>query len=156
VLIVFRSPKLFPDAAFSSDAAVTRIPPALSSGLSMISMGKSLPSFRRPVSSIPVPICCASASFNQSTSLRPSSTKRWTGHFGHEADFDERRWNWPGTSECHKSNTHTVRMGVRLPSDVRRRMYQTCRLHPEGGKFRLWRVPLQRIDLAARAYVSQQ
>jgi hypothetical protein len=28
----------------------------------MISMGNSLPSLRRPVSSIPVPICCASAS----------------------------------------------------------------------------------------------
>ena len=43
-------------------AAVTRIPSALSSGLSMISMGNSLPSFRRPLSSMPVPICCASAS----------------------------------------------------------------------------------------------
>ena len=43
-------------------AAVTSVPSALSSGLSMISMGNSLPSLRRPVSSIPVPICCASAS----------------------------------------------------------------------------------------------
>ena len=43
-------------------AAVTRIPSALSSGLSMISIGNSLPSLRRPVSSIPVPICCARAS----------------------------------------------------------------------------------------------
>ena len=43
-------------------AAVTRIPSALSRGLSMISMGNSLPSLRRPESSIPVPICCASAS----------------------------------------------------------------------------------------------
>ena len=43
-------------------AAVTRIPPALSSGLSMISIGKSVPSLRRAESSIPVPICCASAS----------------------------------------------------------------------------------------------
>ena len=43
-------------------AAVTRIPSALSSGLSMISMGNSLPSLRRPESSMPVPICCASAS----------------------------------------------------------------------------------------------
>ena len=43
-------------------AAVTRMPSALSSGLSMISIGNSLPSLRRPMSSIPVPICCASAS----------------------------------------------------------------------------------------------
>ena len=43
-------------------AAVTRMPSALSSGLSMISIGNSLPSLRRAVSSIPVPICCASAS----------------------------------------------------------------------------------------------
>ena len=42
-------------------AAVTRIPSGLSSGLNMISMGNSLPSLRRPVSSIPVPICWASA-----------------------------------------------------------------------------------------------
>jgi len=34
-------------------AAVTRIPPALSSGLSMISIGTPLSSFRRPASSIP-------------------------------------------------------------------------------------------------------
>ena len=43
-------------------AAVTRMPSALSSGLSMISIGNSLPSLRRPDSSMPVPICCASAS----------------------------------------------------------------------------------------------
>ena len=40
-------------------AAVTRIPSALSSGLSMISIGNSLPSLRRAESSMPVPICCA-------------------------------------------------------------------------------------------------
>ena len=34
-------------------AAVTRMPSALSSGLSMISMGNSLPSLRRPISSMP-------------------------------------------------------------------------------------------------------
>ena len=39
----------------------------------MISMGNSLPSFRRPVSSIPVPICCASAS---SAERRPSAISR--------------------------------------------------------------------------------
>ena len=43
-------------------AAVTRMPSALSSGLSIISIGNSLPSFRRAMSSMPVPICCASAS----------------------------------------------------------------------------------------------
>src|SRR5436189_160614 len=37
-------------------AAVTRVPSALSSGLSMISIGNSLPSLRRPVSSIPPPV----------------------------------------------------------------------------------------------------
>ena len=54
-------------------AAVTRIPSALSSGLSMISIGNSLPSLRRPVSSIPVPICCANAS---SADRRPSAISR--------------------------------------------------------------------------------
>ena len=54
-------------------AAVTRTPSALSSGLSMISIGNSVPSLRRPLSSIPVPICCASAS----AALRvPSAIRR--------------------------------------------------------------------------------
>ena len=43
-------------------AAVTRVPSALSSGLSMISIGKALPFFRRPVSSMPEPMGRASAS----------------------------------------------------------------------------------------------
>ena len=43
-------------------AAVTRMPSGLSSGLNMISMGNSLPFFRLPASSIPVPICCDRAS----------------------------------------------------------------------------------------------
>ncbi len=51
-------------------AAVTRIPSALSSGLSMISIGNSLPSLRRPMSSIPVPICCASASAAERSAVR--------------------------------------------------------------------------------------
>ena len=50
-------------------AAVTSTPPALASGLSMISMGKSAPSLRRPSSSMPVPISCARAS----VSLRVAS-----------------------------------------------------------------------------------
>ncbi len=44
-------------------AAVTRMPSALRSGLNMISMGNSLPSLRRAVSSMPVPICCARGFF---------------------------------------------------------------------------------------------
>ena len=36
----------------------------------MISMGNSLPSFRSPISSIPVPICCASASAARPGSVR--------------------------------------------------------------------------------------
>ena len=43
-------------------AAVTSMPSGLSSGLSMISIGNSLPSLRSPTSSMPVPICWASAS----------------------------------------------------------------------------------------------
>ena len=43
-------------------AAVTRMPSVLSSGLSMISIGNSVPSLRSAESSIPVPICWASAS----------------------------------------------------------------------------------------------
>ena len=54
-------------------AAVTKIPSALSSGLNMISRGNSLPSFRRPVSSIPVPICCSIAS---SADRRASAIRR--------------------------------------------------------------------------------
>ena len=51
-------------------AAVTRrTPSALVSGLSMISMGKSVPSLRRPDNSMPVPISWASAS----VSLRVAS-----------------------------------------------------------------------------------
>ena len=50
-------------------AAVTRMPSALSSGLSMISIGNSLPSLRRPVSSMPVPICCASASSDRAQAV---------------------------------------------------------------------------------------
>jgi hypothetical protein len=60
-------------AVMSRIAAVTRIPSALSSGLSMISIGNSLPSFRRPVSSIPAPICCARAS---SADRRVSAIRR--------------------------------------------------------------------------------
>ena len=54
-------------------AAVTRVPSALSSGLSMISIGNSLPSLRRPVSSIPPPICCAALVFRESKIVRNQS-----------------------------------------------------------------------------------
>jgi hypothetical protein len=66
-------------AVMSRMAAVTRMPSALSSGLNMISMGKALPFFRRPVSSMPVPICCASAS---SADRSPSATSRSAKPFG--------------------------------------------------------------------------
>src|SRR3954462_2243805 len=57
-------------------AAVTRVPSALSSGLSRISIGNSLPSLRRPVSSIPPPISCASApSLNRRSSATSRSAK---------------------------------------------------------------------------------
>ncbi len=61
-------------------AAVTRAPSALSKGLSMSSIGNSLPSLCRPVSSSPMPIRCASTSAADrvpsaiSHSAKPSGT----------------------------------------------------------------------------------
>ncbi len=46
----------------------------------MISMGKSLPSFRRPVSSIPVPICCASASSDGPQSVGDQPLRKTFGN----------------------------------------------------------------------------
>ena len=60
-------------------AAVTRMPSALSSGLSMISIGNSLPSLRRPMSSMPVPICWASASSAERRSSAISRSAKPSG-----------------------------------------------------------------------------
>ena len=61
-------------------AAVTRMPSALSSGLSMISIGKALPSLRRPVSSMPVPICWARASSAERRSSASSRSAKPSGN----------------------------------------------------------------------------
>ena len=60
-------------------AAVTRIPSSLRSGLSISSIGNSLPSFRCPVSSIPVPICWASASSAERRSSAISRSAKPSG-----------------------------------------------------------------------------
>ena len=60
-------------------AAVTRMPSALSSGLSMISIGNSLPSLRRPTSSMPVPICWARASSAERRSSAISRSAKPSG-----------------------------------------------------------------------------
>ncbi len=60
-------------------AAVTRMPSGLSSGLSISSIGNSLPSLRRPESSMPVPICWARASSAERRSSAISRSAKPSG-----------------------------------------------------------------------------